>query len=699
MNGRRALVKRVILTCVVVAGLLGTVQQSYAQQQGWWRLGGSSGIPWGDLADYTLMVDDESVPGTIQPWELKPDENLIPRLGPWQQFRFPTDPDFRAGHPRLWTNDGAPTTGGNYQADVLLFVDGDPTTYVEQVASKAYVSPPYRASYYTIDLGTEVPLERFVFFPPEGVSTQTDEPFRPNYIINTFSLTAGLEESGILEEELQNGFSWPPDIPCCPLENVLVERERNSAEVTEVEFPLQNIRYLRLVPFPDGFDLLGDPVLLRSALAEMQAYGRGFVPEAVWESQVIDLERDVNFGRVVFALSLWRREGEELVQLPDDPGATGVQVGVEIRTGRDATPTAFFGFDDLGAFVEVTKRQWDRLTPLETRGATTAVGNRGPVAEDQQNWSFWSTPLRESGLHPRLPWGQFFQLRVEVQSATPLVSARVESLWVETGPLLADRLVGEVTTQDELQPLGGRVLVEAGRMTDFIFEVGAEFEGTGRSGFDALRVLSPAEAEFTWLEMGEPPVVIAPDSVVSEANGFTVYLPRRMGTGPGDAQRAKLGLRGVLYGEAGEFGGEAFNRGERNLLQQVEGGDVSAELGSDQLLVVASATSADGVVGNLETGGGAFSPQGDGVNDRLEIGYTLFRVLEASAVRVGIYNLSGQRLWQTEKGPQSAGRYSVQWDGRDGAGRLASPGIYVVRVEADTDKGTESRMESIAVVY
>lgn len=689
---RWVLLRRAILTCALVAGLVGPGRHTHAQEQSWWRLGSGSEISWGDVTDFTLMMDDKTVSGAIQPWELKPDENLLPRLGPWQRIRFTEDPEFRSGHPRIWINDGERRT--TPIANPLYFVDNDVTTYVEQLGD--LTDSRTRAHYYTIDLGNTVPLERFVFFPPEGVSSATDEPFRPNYIVEAFSLTAGREEAGMLQDELESGFSWRRETPCCPLENVLVERERNNAEMTEVVFPLQNLRFLRLIPFPDGFDpRSGDPVVLRTAFAEMQVYGRGFVPRAVWESQVIDLESDVNFGRVVFGVSQWRREGDELVQIEEAP----VSVGVEIRTGRDPSPTAYFGFDDLGAHVEVTKRQWDRLQPLETRGASTIVGNRGPVVEDQDNWSFWSTPLRDSGQHPRLPWGRFFQLRVELESAVPWATARVESLWVEIGPLLADRVVGEVVARDDLQPLGGRVLVEAGEMTDFIYQLRADFEGAGRSGFDALRVLTPAEAVFTGLEMGDPLVAATPDSVIPETNGFTVYLPRRIGPGAGEPRRAQLGLQAVLYGEAGEFGGEVFSRGEQTLLQQIEGGDVSPDLGSDRLLVVASASSAAGVVGNLETEPGAFSPQGDGVNDRLQIHYTLFRVRQASSVRVSVYNLSGQRVWQLQPGSQSSGSYTVEWDGRDGDGSLAPPGIYVVQVEAETDKGTESRVRSFAVVY
>lgn len=366
------ILKGAILACVVLA-----VAYSPGAAQEWWQLGGQGGVAPADVADFSLIIDDTS--HALQPFELDPSENILPQLGPWQRWRFPTDPQFRPGHPRFWTDINHDRL---YQAtESFLFVDGDPTTYIERRDLKQI--------FYTIDLGTQVPVERFVFFPPEGVSPESDEPFRPNYILKSYSLTAAKAETGIMQEELERGFVWRGDGPCCPLAIPLGYEERNADAVTEVAFPTQYLRFFRLIAIPDGFTLYGDPIVTRSAFAEMEIYGRGFAPQATYESQVIDLGREVNFGQVRLAVSKWRKDGEQL--LPSD-GPTRAQV--EIRTGRDDTPTAYFGFDDLGAHVEVTKRQWDRLIPLETRGATIAVGFRGPVAEDLQNWSFWSLPWR-----------------------------------------------------------------------------------------------------------------------------------------------------------------------------------------------------------------------------------------------------------------------------------------------------------------
>ena len=105
------------------------------------------------------------------------------------------------------------------------------------------------------------------------------------------------------------------------------------------------------------------------------------------------------------------------------------------------------------------------------------------------------------------------------------------------------------------------------------------------------------------------------------------------------------------------------------------------------------------MLGDVEAGNGAFTPQGDGVNDLLSIQYTLFRVREASQVQVGLYALDGRPVWQAQPSVQGAGRHAVYWDGRDAAGKLVRPGVYLARVEVETDQGRAVRLQPVAVIY
>ena len=705
-------------TFAILWGIPGFCTLGLAQEN-WWRLGGATGVSWAEIANFSVMVDDSTAAGSLQPFELKPDENLLPQLRPWQRFRFTFDPVEQPGQPRLWQGHGnllltsRQENLGNfgllYQANPEVLVDGDPTTYIErrdEVADHRGDPPSGSSFYYTIDIGARVPVERFVFYPPVGVSPASSQPFHPNYILNSFSLTARVDEGGIMEEEMKPDFRWRGRGFCCPLEHQLAYREANGDSITEVRFPLQTLRFLRLLEMPDGTNSDGEPIVVQSAYAEVEVFGRGFAPEATWESQIVDLGQEVNFGRVMFEVSKWRKDEDRLLTLEDGP----VRVRVEIRTGRDDTPTAYFGFDDLGATMEVTRKQWERLTSfvprqtlissisrLEARGAAVpAVGLRGPVIEDLKNWSFWSTPLEESGVHPHLPRGRYLQLRIQLETDALFDFARLDSLQIEIAPLLADRVVGEIVVAEDRQPQGGQVRLPPGENTSFVYDLGVDFSTANRIGFDAVRVTAPATAKFHWLQIGDPLRTVEPDSIFIEEHGFVVFLPHRLS--PRGDRRLRIGLETVLYGEAGEFGGEVFNREEPNILQWIEGGDVSAELGSNQLVVLAN-SSTGGALGALEIATRAFTPQGDGVNDELSIQYTLFRVQQACEVKIGVYALDGHRVWQVQPEAQAAGHHTTRWDGRDEIGRLVAPGIYLARVEVETENGSEIRLQPIAVVH
>ena len=51
-------------------------------------------------------------------------------------------------------------------------------------------------------------------------------------------------------------------------------------------------------------------------------------------------------------------------------------------------------------------------------------------------------------------------------------------------------------------------------------------------------------------------------------------------------------------------------------------------------------------------------------------------------VHLAIYSASGQKVRELVSGQMSAGRHSIAWDGRDGAGQIVSSGVYLYRLEA-----------------
>ena len=93
--------------------------------------------------------------------------------------------------------------------------------------------------------------------------------------------------------------------------------------------------------------------------------------------------------------------------------------------------------------------------------------------------------------------------------------------------------------------------------------------------------------------------------------------------------------------------------------------------------------------------GTAVEPIAEGeVPERVELGAaypnpftrsTTIRVglVEAGRVRLAVYDLLGRQVVVLLEGQRSAGRYAVQWDGRDEAGRPVAAGLYLYRLETE----------------
>lgn len=57
---------------------------------------------------------------------------------------------------------------------------------------------------------------------------------------------------------------------------------------------------------------------------------------------------------------------------------------------------------------------------------------------------------------------------------------------------------------------------------------------------------------------------------------------------------------------------------------------------------------------------------------------------ERSMIRMSIYDLAGREVTQLVKSSQGAGRYQVNWNGEDGLGRPVETGVYLCRLETES---------------
>ena len=132
--------------------------------------------------------------------------------------------------------------------------------------------------------------------------------------------------------------------------------------------------------------------------------------------------------------------------------------------------------------------------------------------------------------------------------------------------------------------------------------------------------------------------------------------------------------------------------------QLVAAGEANELVDGNQLLVQAR-TLDDKVLGAVSLSTEAFTPNGDQINDQVEIAYELLKVTEPVPVEVLVRDLSGRLVRRVHADADGAGRHPHQWDGRDEAGQQVAPGLYICQVEVESGGQRQVHIRPIAVAY
>ncbi|MDE2740676.1 MAG: hypothetical protein OXI58_03755 [Gemmatimonadota bacterium] len=655
---------------------------SGAQRQSW-QIGGA-GLAWSEGDSAVVLIDFDSVPGAIQPVYIDPNQSLFSLFSNWEPLKEPRELTYVEGEtPRAWKgSQGNETTAHNG----TYMVDGDSMSFNPPVSSNP------ESVWYTIDLAVPVPAHRFGFFtPPRG--------FRSDGIPFALDAVPAYEVSIAAEGDP----SWLEGAqPYKPIGPLIANVAENFAARVQIDFPRQYVRFMRykrktslLDSGRGGNTSVRSGTAFKGSIGDFELFGEGVPRKVVYRSRIFDLDAPRNFGRLFWAATPLRVVDGELVEAPD----AEVGVEVEMRTGRDGDPNIYHEYTDRGGEEVVTRERYDLVLQPRWRAGLLRdprPGMRASIQYDSDNWSFWSLPFAESEQAIDLKGGTHFQLRITLKSGDFAAFIRLDSLWIETAPLLAQRVLGEVALLGDVQPAGGLVEVPLGEAAEFAYDIRGEFVGEG-AGFDALRIRTGARAVFTRLEMGDPPRVVEPVAVVEGDEELAVVLPERIG--PGSAEGARVVFVADVFSLAWTFSGEVYNAGVDALPQPVEPGDASAELGTNSLRVLGMAGQGDGPVVGLDFSTRVLTPNGDGVHDEVEIGYALVGLPEDVPVVFKVYSLDGRRVAKRSLGAQRFGVQRVRWDGRDGDGVLLSPGIYLVEVAPEAERTGARRLRPLTLIY
>ena len=632
------------------------------------------------LAILWVFAASQSVQGEVRSWNLGGDLTWKSQQLSSTAVSFPEGAVELAGFnsqdnifQQLRWEDGSPPLGfvpehaeaniwdnNPLRASNIPLVDGDPITSSEDRFKRFGVS--FAGTSFFFDLGTRFPINKISFFPRLQGADEEGRRFSEDFI-RAYDL---LVNDGVRFND--------KDAPIYA--NVQrVDFTRDSVAVAD--FPLQFIRFVRLnVASTNPFEI-----------AEFQAFGTGFAPQGRYLSRIIDLGEKANFSQLNWVVDKLRLEDDEASVVAD----AATRVIIRMRTGLDDTPLVHYQYVNL-----FTK---ERVVVSEDEYGDLDLVQQGHIEEDQDNWSEWASPFVVAGQAINLPSPRrYFQFEVVMESDEILEGIRVKTLSVEHAiPPLAQQVVGEISQLEDPRPLGNTPVVPAGLPATFVYDIAADVQD-GDVGFDAVRIKTPARPTFRELSIGDPPLAVAPDSVAEAPDGLTVFFPSRRA-----ASRASGLLRIVFDSEvfvSGTFfDAEVLDSQSTEAPQVVLPGDANPEVLTNTLRVLTSAESSRDLLPVVQIEPRAFSPNGDGVNDRAEISYTLVQLVRPVGVEVSVIDLSGRRVRSLFAGPAGSGAYELDWDGRQDDGTLLPVGIYLVRVEADTERENFVRLGLVAVVY
>ena len=483
------------------------------------------------------------------------------------------------------------------------------------------------------------------------------------------------------------------------LNTLIADVPVNFEPEVEIDFPQQYVRFVRYLRKASVLDeqRTTDSNTVRGTIAEFVLTGRGVPKRAIYRSKILDLGAEVNFGRLAWAARTMRMVGEEAVVVSD----AEAWVEVEVRAGRDGDPNIYHEYTDSGREFVVTRERYEgELRLPETEGILQIdrqPGIRASIGYDSENWSFWSSPITESGTWLDLRNGSHLQLQITLQSRAFGDWVELDSLWIETSPPLAAQIVGEVARAADMQPPPGFVQVELGARETFVYDVRASFASAAEGGFDRVRIHTGIAPEFARLEMGDPLAAVEPLAVVEGDASLEVLLPQKVTAASNEPLRVVFAAE--VFARATTFTGEVLTEDENRLPQPIEPGDASAAVSTNSLRVLGAANPDAEIVQRVRLSSGVVTPNGDGVNDRLALEYALFLLPAPVPVVLDVYDLAGNRRAHVEIGAQGTGPQRAFWDGRDEQGALLPPGLYLLDLALVTEAQHGRALLPVGLAY
>jgi hypothetical protein len=384
---------------------------------------------------------------------------------------------------------------------------------------------------------------------------------------------------------------------------------------------------------------------------EIQVYGEGYPLATNFRSPLIDLEDGKSLNSI---------EWQALTPL-------GTRVEVRSRTGDEIVEQ--YTYHDKNGKVVTAKRYGKLIPSFKGPIDTTRIGGG--------DWSPWSNIYAASGAAFQSPSPRrFMELDVRLVSDSPTQAARFDWLAVNFTAPLASQVIGEIFPLD----------VMPGQQTQFSYFLRP---ASSPSGFDQISIEASTTPRFDAAFVDGERVEVEVEAL---AQGFRATFPRRIRS----RQLVELRFTSPVYLQSTRFDAFLQDSSQEQTRQLVDPGDATPQVESSSNVV--RIPIAEALFSNLSFTSTRITPNGDGINDQLLIAFDLINVLSARPLRLRLYDLAGRLLFAAEHQAR-AGRQELRWAGRDLAGQLAPPGLYLVELHIAGDAGARSVRRTVAVAY
>ena len=390
---------------------------------------------------------------------------------------------------------------------------------------------------------------------------------------------------------------------------------------------------------------------------ELQMFSPGHPAEVVIQSNFLDLSALAGDGqpKVIKAIHY------------DADLPPNTQIELRSRSGNEMGEVYTF-HNKIGEVV--TEEKWNS-SPKVLRGrvdTSVVVG---------ETWSEWSNVYKLSGEpfksdSPR----KFVQLELVMSTEDPEVAPTVRSVELEFVDALVHEAHGSILPRQ----------AKPNEDTRFTYMLWPSVTPEN-AGFDRLRLVVPDLVRADEVEVEVAGQQVVPTAMDIAADSLLIDLPQVV---QGDSVQVAFTTR--LVRNAAVVDADLGLSDVPGLWQDVE----PAERRSNVVLLPALADS-DRLIGDLQLSSRVLTPNGDGVNDAVELSFVVFKAQDAVPM-VEVSDLVGRPVAQLTSVAEGPTR-RFRWNGQDAAGTTVPPGIYLWRIDVNADSGDAIELRVVEVAY